>query len=583
MEKKAPTLKKMQNSYIRKVDGLLKSNAGFRSLLSYVQQEGDNFIAQKSREESKLYDEKWVDSLEEGFLAIDSIISNPRKFIKEREEVVISALAKRVTAASVRHLASHSEFVHGYDEHGNILPEKILSISSEEDLQIYENRFVMTLIMKLVVFIEKRYNFIKDHGETRDSDLLLVHSSTEINGVLYEVDSRIKASIPSKDNGRGEKNAALLAKISKLRERAVYYLHSPFMNGMAGAKPVHNPISQTNMLLKNPYYHKAYQLWKFIDSYTKLGVSYSIKEEEIKFDESYIKDIYSLVLGSMMTLYSRQVAGTAVKAPTKKKNKKLTPRVLLNLEDEAFQDDKFLYSDVLEKDKKSKNKMALLPDEAALKKKENAAKAKAEAEKAAKIAKQQALWREKQAEKEERELRERKERYEKELARRAAAEEAKKARLLAIKAKKEEAARKKALEEAKKEEERLLALLREKVKKEGLVDKSKETKLLKEKKIKAEERDVPFKGKEEIAIEAPVIESINKDTPIVVNDVETPQVLATADQKIVNKGKKESKPNKRKRVASLATKKAPKSGENAHFNKKGGKFVPNFSKENKDK
>jgi predicted component of viral defense system (DUF524 family) len=80
-------------------------------------------------------------------------------------------------------LAEHTEFVRSVDAKGNVTPERILSISTEEDVQIYENRFVMTLIKKLIIFIEKRYNFIKDHGETRDSDVLLIHNISTIDGM----------------------------------------------------------------------------------------------------------------------------------------------------------------------------------------------------------------------------------------------------------------------------------------------------------------------------------------------------------------------------------------------------------------
>ena len=121
-------------------------------------------MAQKRREENKIYDEQWILTLERGFEAIDTIVKNPRTFIKEDANVVLAALAKKITSQSVRDLAMHSEYVRNIDDQGNVTPDKILSISTEEDFHIYENRFVMTLIKKLVIFIERRYKFIKDHG-----------------------------------------------------------------------------------------------------------------------------------------------------------------------------------------------------------------------------------------------------------------------------------------------------------------------------------------------------------------------------------------------------------------------------------
>src|SRR5574344_214723 len=350
----------LQKTYQKKIDKLVADRKGFSDLVDVLRRSDDSFVIQKSREENKIYDEKWIANLENGFEAIDMIIKNPRTFIKEDAQVVLAALAKRITSESVQNLAMHSEYVREVKEDGTVTPDKILSISTEEDFQIYENRFVMTLIKKLVIFIERRYQFIKDHGETRNSDVLVIHNVTTIDGVTYECDNRIKASRPSDDNGQKEHNAELLAKILRLRDRAGYYLHCPFMRKMVGAKPVHNPLSMTNMLLKSPTYHKAYELWKFIDSYEKLGIACSVKETNQEFDDTYYKEIYGLVIGDILTLNSHQIDTTEVAASLSKK-KILTPRVMLSLDDETFLDGKFTYHEFPQPDdnkKREKGTMA---------------------------------------------------------------------------------------------------------------------------------------------------------------------------------------------------------------------------------
>jgi predicted component of viral defense system (DUF524 family) len=202
----------LQKTYQKRIDSLISGHKNFGNLVDLLQHSDDNYVAQKSREENKIFDEQWIDGLEAGFEAIDMIVKNPRTFIKEDAQVVLAALAKKITAQSVQDLAMHSEYVREIDSKGNVTPDKILSISTEEDYQIYENRFVMTLIKKLVIFIERRYQFIKDHGETRNSDVLLIHNVTVIDGITYECDNRIKVSRPSDDNGQKERNAELLAK-----------------------------------------------------------------------------------------------------------------------------------------------------------------------------------------------------------------------------------------------------------------------------------------------------------------------------------------------------------------------------------
>lgn len=352
-----------QKAYLSRIKNLVSSSSSFQSLLLQVREQGKNYVRQTERLESKKFDGKFVDELEKGFNAIDQIIANPRTFIKESPELVEAGLAKKINAQSITHLASHTQFVHSVDEKGNVTPEKILTIHAEIDMQIYENRFVMTLIKKCSLFIEKRFNFIKDHGETLDSDLLLIKSVSDIDGAKYEIDSRIKVSTPSKDGGNKEKNEDVLQRLASLRERCAYYMRSPFMAEMQGAKDVANPIHMTNLIVKNPHYHAAYELWKFVDAYTELGVSYNVQEIEQDFSQPYFEEILALVMADILTLRSNRVKNKVIN-PKKSKDRVVNPKVVFNLEDETYYDGKFLYDQFPSYKKKRYSPMALTPEEA---------------------------------------------------------------------------------------------------------------------------------------------------------------------------------------------------------------------------
>jgi len=463
----------IQKSYQKRIDSLVLKHANFKDLASLLRHSGDNYVAQKSRLENKVYDEQWINNLDAGFEAIDSIIKNPRTFIKEDPQVVLAALAKKITAQSVQDLAMHSEYVRDIDDKGNVTPEKILSISTEEDYQIYENRFVMTLIKKLVIFIERRYKFIKDHGETTNSDVLLIHNVTTIDGVTYECDNRIKVSRPSDDNGQKERNAELLAKIVRLRDRASFYLHCPFMRKMAGAKPVHNPLSMTNLLLKSPTYRKAYDLWKFIDSYQKLGISYSVKETNQEFDDAYYREIDGLIMGDVLTLNSHLIDPVEVSASLSRK-KILTPRVLLSLDDETFLDGKFTYHQFPEEgDNKKREKGTMAPTKEDIEKIKIAEQKRQfdEEKKAAEIAAKQAEWKKQQDLKEAVAAAAKRKKLEAQLAKIVAAQKALAKKMELERLAKEKAAAEKAHQEQIRLEQQLLEKTREGVKREATEDK----------------------------------------------------------------------------------------------------------------
>lgn len=301
---------------------------------------GENFLRQTQRTEVKKFDDSIIPELEAGLNAIESIISNYKTFIKEQPELVNVGLAKKVTNLSIRHFATHSQFVRNINENNEVIPEKVLTIFAETDVAIYENRFVMTLIKRCLSFIQTRYEYIMSHGETKDSDLLLVHNKTTIDNVTYEVDSRIKVSVPSDDDGNTEKNKELLEKLTELKNRCATYFSSTFMTEMKGAKDVSSPIHMTNMIVKNQDYHRCYLFWEFLDSYEELGVSFDIKERNTDFNQEYLNEINTYIANSIALLHTHKIDDRVINTSV---NEKITPSVVFTLEDETFEDGKYLY------------------------------------------------------------------------------------------------------------------------------------------------------------------------------------------------------------------------------------------------
>ena len=312
-----------------------------KAVTDTIQSSHDNAFRQVGRVEVKTFDAAFLEAVEHGLEAIGRIIANPRTFIKETQEIVNVEKAKKVSVASIQHFATHSQYLRSIEDNGEVIPDRILTIHSETNTAIYENRFVMTLIKRTLSFVEQRNTFIKEHGETLDSDELFVHSKTNFGGVDYEVSMRVKASIPSSDAGESEKNNSLLRRLDDCQGRCMDYLHSNFMNQMKGAKDITSPVHMTNMLLKHPDYHAAYELWEFIDQYDSLGVSYEVKENADDFDEEYLQSLYKLIAQAMLKLRTRHFEkANAESGPT---SKKITPTIIFGLDEVGYEDSRFLY------------------------------------------------------------------------------------------------------------------------------------------------------------------------------------------------------------------------------------------------
>ena len=456
-------------AYLRKLQSLISQSASFKALLESIRSSKKTYLAQKSRLEEKTLDDTFIIELEKGFAAIEKIIANPRSFIKDNDVLVEAGRAKRISSRSISHLASHTQYVHSVDEQGNVTPEKLLVPESEVDYWIYENRFLMTLIQKAGVFVEKRFLFVRDHGETRDSEVLLLHSEETQAGVKFEVDTRIKVSAPSKDGGQAEKNEELLLRLARLRERVAFFNASPFMALMKGAKPVANPIHPTNLLVKNPDYKKCFALWKFLDAYKELGISYNVQEDDKKFDDAYIDNLAGLLAESILTLDANLIEKDEIKAKSKKK--KIVPKVLFSLEDETFYDGKFLY-DQFPLAEREQSKIPLAPTQEEAKAYREQFEAKLKADKAKLAAIEEAIEKQKAKDVEE-EAKQRKE--EAELQRKEDERRAEIRRLELERARLE--AEKKKLEDIQAKEEEEIALLRQtriEVHRLGLIDRNRD-------------------------------------------------------------------------------------------------------------
>ena len=362
-KKESKTLVSAQKDLVSTLSSLSKQSASFEATKQAIK-EGETYLRQTERIEVKAFDNSFIDAIEGAMESLSKIVANPRSFLREDPEVVEAGLVKKVSSRSVAHLSSHAHFVQNIDEHNNVIPKKLLTTFTEMETQIYENRFIMTLIRRCLDFLQERYVYITEHGETYDSDLLLLHTKTEIDGLTYSIDTRVQVREPSKDKGESKRNNDLLLRMGDLRQKFAYFLYSPFMEAMKGAKEVTSPIHMTNILHKQPDYHKCYELWNFLDQYESLGISYDVTETNQKFDKAYFDQIYSLLASTLLTLSSNRIKDRVIHNEENSEHKTYEPQVIFTLEDVTYDEGRFIYNYFPQEKAKRENPLALTPEEA---------------------------------------------------------------------------------------------------------------------------------------------------------------------------------------------------------------------------
>lgn len=291
---------KLKNKYIARLERLANSDPDFLLLLETFAN-AKNVYAGTSRREVKTYSEDFVIEIENALPSLEAIVNDPQRFIKENAEVVGVEKARKITHRSVEHMAQHTENIRTVSANGTVDPKKVLNMFIDDELKIYENRFIMTLVRRLATFMELRYKYIAEHSDTRNSDVVSVSSEVKIGEVTYEYETKMKIIVPSDDDGHREANKNLFERITNLRRRITYLTTSRFMLEMRKATPVSDPVSQTNIMRLNYDYQAAYKLWIFLGRYDVLGIDYKFTQQKVEFDNAYLTNLHLNAIGAYLT------------------------------------------------------------------------------------------------------------------------------------------------------------------------------------------------------------------------------------------------------------------------------------------
>ena len=291
---------------------------------------GKNTYLRVDRTESSSFDNTWIDVIEGVIFDLGEIVQNPRLFTRTEGAIVPVELARKTNAESVQHLASHTQYIKDIDEFGNVVPSKILTILHDDDIKTYENRFIATFIRRLVLFVEKRYEVVAKMAQLHDEEVLMVKNKSMIDGCEVEVETKVKISHPNED-AQSIKTNSYIARIEQMRNYILYFYNSQFMHQLRTEKDVHKPILQTNIIRKNPKYHHCYEVFKFIEGYSSMGVSYKVDEDYSVFNDEELKELNRTLFANYITLKGKDRS-----KESKGSSKVYKPRIITSEEDDKF-------------------------------------------------------------------------------------------------------------------------------------------------------------------------------------------------------------------------------------------------------
>ena len=267
--------RKRLEDYIYYITTLLKQEDFYDTYMEGIKK-GQNKYTISQRFQKKKFDLDWVEAIEDCVISLDTIVRNPRKFIVIEEDIVDVSLARNITTESVKHLATHTNLIASVNKDGMVIPSKILNTSKEESFEVYENRFIYTLLLKLHQFITTRFDVIRRAMITSDNFVVNVESKYNIGKSVIEYKMETILNMPLDEVLKADPTQLTdVERIARLQNVVNGFMGSPFAKNMVSCALVRPPIIRTNVILKNPDFKKALVLWQFIDSYQQTG--YEIK------------------------------------------------------------------------------------------------------------------------------------------------------------------------------------------------------------------------------------------------------------------------------------------------------------------
>lgn len=244
-------------------------------------QQGEKTIYNKTVRETKIFDGNFLDIVIGAYPSLLKICRDPKKTLAYMQEVVAMEKAKKVDSESIRHLASHTQYIRDINEQNEVIPSKILSTYAEDNIGIYENRFIKSLINRVIVFLDTRLKLMDENLESISADEIRYKNNIKLSHRKIDLEMNIKISNEILDETQKarelfDKTKNALDKYRALKGTGLYQAVAKF-------KDVVPPIMKTNIILHNPDFKIAYNLWLYIDRTTEVG--YNVQSDEKTNDD----------------------------------------------------------------------------------------------------------------------------------------------------------------------------------------------------------------------------------------------------------------------------------------------------------
>lgn len=175
------------------------------------------------------------------------------------------------------------------------LPYIQKAIDEQESFAVYENRVLLTLIHKALMFVDDKYSKMKDVPNDSYNNITM-NRHLELNqqkldfSVNYVNENH--ESLAEDLDVEDIESLSDFDRIRRIRQGLNECLATPLMKEIAKEPQVKPPLTETNLLKENPNFKKAVELWSFLDTYKKQGFELVGEEYNGKMSDENKEDVY---------------------------------------------------------------------------------------------------------------------------------------------------------------------------------------------------------------------------------------------------------------------------------------------------
>ena len=337
---KKATMDAIYQKYARGVVRTLASSEFYEFFMDMIQK-AENEVQFSNRRAEKIIDPKWVDAIDEALTGFQNIISNPRNVIKEEELIVNVAFAKKGGSDVVRHLAQHGNLVSSYDHDTHeVKPDKLMQKQRDDSNDLYENRFVYTVLESAHHFVRIRHEALFEAMGDEFGAKLKMQSDLDCASEMIHFDMfmhiKKKESVLEID----EKNGDMLSSVARLYRVLTMFMNTPFAQQMMRLPRVKGTIVKTNVLKKNPDYKAICKLWEFLKQYDDVGYAVKVTEQNPAVSEAFQQDLFHNIMYHYIVLkgYLEAEEDRRVPVPLKERKRTLKPKFIREIVEELTED-----------------------------------------------------------------------------------------------------------------------------------------------------------------------------------------------------------------------------------------------------